>query len=342
MLVKDIMTKKVVTCSPEETISSVLSKMEKYNLHQLPVIDDGEIKGIITLNRIIRHEVDPAKAKVRSLMTNTPLIGPDESIEKAIDLILNSNLRAIPVYDGQLKGIVSEEDLLNNIRIDSIEEGKKCIYVNENDTVGKVRKIMYENDVSRVPVMGEKGFVGIVRSFDFIKFLRAKQKYESYAQGLSSEESVRMDDILVKTIMSKPVVVKKLSASQILKKFKGNEDVLVNGCIITPKDILRAYVKKRKVKPNIIIIGEKNEEIYKECENLINKISHAVNVHAMKIHTESHHRKKKIYSIRIQLVTDVGTFISTKAIGWDLLSVVQDSLKKVEREFWKKYKRIKK
>lgn len=50
---KEVMTKEVVTVSPDESISSVTEKMERYNISALPVIDDdGAILGIVTSDLI--------------------------------------------------------------------------------------------------------------------------------------------------------------------------------------------------------------------------------------------------------------------------------------------------
>jgi len=49
----DIMTKDVKTCKSNETIESIASKMKKYDISSLPVVDDDyKLKGIITTDQI--------------------------------------------------------------------------------------------------------------------------------------------------------------------------------------------------------------------------------------------------------------------------------------------------
>jgi len=84
MLVKDVMTKNVVTCTTDDNISTALGKMQKHKIHQLPVIEKKSLKGILTLNRVITSEADPYTTKVSNVMISTPTVEPDENIEKII------------------------------------------------------------------------------------------------------------------------------------------------------------------------------------------------------------------------------------------------------------------
>jgi CBS domain-containing protein len=49
----DLMTKKVITADPEDTIESVVDTMVKHHIKRIPVVEDGKIKGIITASDII-------------------------------------------------------------------------------------------------------------------------------------------------------------------------------------------------------------------------------------------------------------------------------------------------
>ena len=49
MYVKDHMTKKPVTVTPDTSVSTVLDIMQKGHFHRVPVVDEnGELKGLIT------------------------------------------------------------------------------------------------------------------------------------------------------------------------------------------------------------------------------------------------------------------------------------------------------
>jgi len=52
--VEDIMSRRVVTCDPDEKIIDALLRMVKYKLRRLPVIKDKKLFGEITLHQLIR------------------------------------------------------------------------------------------------------------------------------------------------------------------------------------------------------------------------------------------------------------------------------------------------
>ena len=52
--VADAMTKKVVTCSPKDTVEAVATILHDKKLRMLPVIDDEKVVGVITRADIMR------------------------------------------------------------------------------------------------------------------------------------------------------------------------------------------------------------------------------------------------------------------------------------------------
>lgn len=54
----DIMTSPIVCVGPNETINQVIEKMKKFKIRRFPVVDGGEIVGILTNNDISRFSPD--------------------------------------------------------------------------------------------------------------------------------------------------------------------------------------------------------------------------------------------------------------------------------------------
>ncbi len=52
--VKKIMTKDVVTITPNKDIVKAIEVMNKYNIRHLPVVDDGKLVGFLTLKDILK------------------------------------------------------------------------------------------------------------------------------------------------------------------------------------------------------------------------------------------------------------------------------------------------
>ncbi len=51
--IKDVMTTKLITCKPNDTVRDILTIMKKYRFRRIPVLEKGVIVGEITLKIII-------------------------------------------------------------------------------------------------------------------------------------------------------------------------------------------------------------------------------------------------------------------------------------------------
>ena len=160
MQISQIMTKNIISCDQNELVSQALSKMRQNKVHQILVMDGKELKGMLLLNDIIKRESDMSVTKVSNMMKPVPRTCSDISIEDAADLIVNANVRALPVVDSELIGVVSETDIISNINVNfDIEKiSRPCYSVSFNDNIGKVKNIFVQKNVSRVPIINAGGW----------------------------------------------------------------------------------------------------------------------------------------------------------------------------------------
>lgn len=56
-LVEDVMTKEVETCSPGETLISVLKRMTAGRFRHMPVVDGDKLLGMITIGDVINYRL---------------------------------------------------------------------------------------------------------------------------------------------------------------------------------------------------------------------------------------------------------------------------------------------
>jgi CBS domain-containing protein len=65
IVIEPVMSKKVVTCGPDDTVSFALKLMRDARVHRLPVVDDaGKLVGVLSLSDISREiEIDSAGAR---------------------------------------------------------------------------------------------------------------------------------------------------------------------------------------------------------------------------------------------------------------------------------------
>ena len=123
--VSDIMTTKVVTCSPEDEIEKIWRLMQETRFAGLPVVKDGKLVGIVTQKDLLESGVSlpgfesskgrfRSSPKVSSLMkTNVTAVLPSTKVIKVAKVMVSKDIGRVPVkYEkGLLIGIVDREDV---------------------------------------------------------------------------------------------------------------------------------------------------------------------------------------------------------------------------------------
>lgn len=126
-VVEKWMTREVITVPPHEKIIDAFELMQGRGIRHLPVIDDGELKGLVT-DRDIRLALIPsplatpedrvyhlgALERVDEIMTTDLFtVAPNTTIEEAAKLMAQHKIGAVPVVSqGKLVGILTETDIL--------------------------------------------------------------------------------------------------------------------------------------------------------------------------------------------------------------------------------------
>jgi len=65
--VEQLMTKDVVTCSPEDGVQQLMHKMTAGRFRHLPVIEDGDLVGIISIGDVVKHRLEELEAETHLL-----------------------------------------------------------------------------------------------------------------------------------------------------------------------------------------------------------------------------------------------------------------------------------
>ncbi len=130
MLIKDIMTRDVITLNIDDSFCKVADIFQKKNIRHLPVVNSqGEILGIISqsdLNRIaspqkkeqgdyLYSSEDLCKYVLgQHLIQKILTLSPEDSLETAVELMARMKLGCIPIVgpDGKVAGIVTPVDMM--------------------------------------------------------------------------------------------------------------------------------------------------------------------------------------------------------------------------------------
>ena len=113
--------------------------------------------------------------KVKEIMKKAVATEKDMSVEKARELMTNRHLSSlIFVNKGEIKGIITEEDILKSIhskkQISQIMS-KKVITVDPEEKIEEAARIMRDNKISILPVKEKKGLVGIISAGDLLSVM---------------------------------------------------------------------------------------------------------------------------------------------------------------------------
>ncbi|WP_313891892.1 CBS domain-containing protein [Psychrobacillus sp.] len=114
MNVKDVMSKDVATCHPQDYVSEVADQMRTLDIGCLPVISEKKLVGMITDRDIVTRSVAKnVKSKVEDVMTKSIIsVSPDDSTAEASIVMARNQVRRLPVIEqGKLVGFVSLADL---------------------------------------------------------------------------------------------------------------------------------------------------------------------------------------------------------------------------------------
>ncbi len=67
MEVHDLMTREVVSCKPTDTISEVMRVMTTRRFRHLPVMEDGALKGMISIGDVVKYRLEETEMEARVL-----------------------------------------------------------------------------------------------------------------------------------------------------------------------------------------------------------------------------------------------------------------------------------
>lgn len=120
--VKSVMTDEVISIAPQLAVDVAIETMNSNDVRRLPVLGEtGRLMGIITLYDAMLAMPEGASfadfsgdiPSVRDVMTDyVYTVGPDDSIAKAAQIMLNQQVGGIPVVDDrEVVGIITESDL---------------------------------------------------------------------------------------------------------------------------------------------------------------------------------------------------------------------------------------
>lgn len=127
MLVKNWMTKDVITVNLHDPMYKAAQLMKEHDITMLPVMEKNKLVGIVTDGDIKKASASSAttlevhellylisRIKVKEIMTPNPITVPvDYTVEEAAEVLLFNKINGAPIldYEKKLVGVITEKDL---------------------------------------------------------------------------------------------------------------------------------------------------------------------------------------------------------------------------------------
>jgi len=159
MRIRDVMTKNPITVDSETLVLDAQRIMKENSIRRLPVVDKGNLVGIVTQHDLLQASPSPAtslsihelnyllaKMKVKEVMKKNPItLSPDTPFEEALRFGQDKKIGSFPVMDkGKLVGIITESDIVRFLTraLGLREEGSRVTIEGLGGKFGDLEKII--------------------------------------------------------------------------------------------------------------------------------------------------------------------------------------------------------
>jgi len=127
MLVKNWMSKNVITGDAEDSMDMATRLMKENKINMLPVLKKGHLVGVITDRDLKRASASDAtsleihellylltRIKIKTIMSENPITVPEDyTVEETAEVLLQNGISGAPVVDqkGNIVGVITQTDI---------------------------------------------------------------------------------------------------------------------------------------------------------------------------------------------------------------------------------------
>ncbi len=233
VLASDIMSSPVYVIGPKDTVAYVRNLMIKHKISRCPVLDNGQLKGIVTKKDLAyrlrqsepiwrRRPID--RIPVEVLMHPDPITVPVSApVQKIAKIMIENSISGVPVEnDGEVVGIVTKFDILGSELVAALKANAADLLrtvetVSRYHSLDHVIDMMSEQNDKVVVINNDGTIAGIITESNIAFFTYMNEKTELPERDvrfLRREESggrkwfrhVVDVSAIAEDVMSRPVV----------------------------------------------------------------------------------------------------------------------------------------
>ena len=353
------MSTRPITVSVDAPVSRALALMDAQSVHEIPVLRDRRLAGMITFDAIARRTNLPLSTKVEHLMVIPPFLTVATLYPELAEQLLAVGLRGAPVVGkrGDLLGLVSRTDLVRALPNIPELAGRPV-----TDVASPVSLVLQEDDPCSplftqirlledhpLPVVNRRGrLVGAVGIADLGRVLWRRE-----APGKrDAKRSGRSGTMLIGMVMHTPALTVEPTATagdaaRAMSKARVSSAFLSEAGrptgIVSQADLLGLAVGRGEPSgPSTLsdvhvqihgLRGAGDPEILAEVDQLLAKglrhISHHARPTFLSLHVSPHSARPGDATVHIRLHTDRGVFYATET-GWNFFASVTGALDDIQ------------
>lgn len=257
MKVRDVMTQAIVTVAKDRNLKDVLSLMGQHNITKIPVVEDGDLQGIVTdgkiadkLGRIHNKLIQTTTLHASSVMEKDFLIAhPDQDLAILLVDVGKPGLTMVPVVQGKkLVGIVTKADLLKLVQsqqkvseimkteVRSVSPGERLVHA---------RRLILDHEVARLPVLEGGRVQGIIAEHEIASAFAGFKQADAHVQRTNIRDLEVGPYMVRKVVTGRPDMSVKEAAQVMMREHVGGLPIVgdngqIQG-IVTRTDLIRTY-----------------------------------------------------------------------------------------------------
>jgi len=347
--VKSLISKATVI-EPSDTLSSVINKISKNNAYDVFYLNG---KSTLSTNiRALLNAKNITEMKVESFLYPIPYLTPNDSVQKAANIISHYRIREVPIVQkNKIVGVITVQRILKLL---STKDNKwikanliytqNPIVISSDETLSNARRIMTSKRLDHLPVMNNGKIKQVLTSAHILEYILPQERQGKKSVGVRTLHKLESKIGNIGTTRF-PQCTPNDNLNYIVNlMLKTN----TSGCLVNLWDNLRGIITFRDIlgllaskietpiplyivglpedQKNVNLISKKFEDTLKRVQKVYSEI-HEARVSIKQQRTGN--KKEGTYEVSIMITTSHHAPLIFSSVGFDLSEVLEELSQKL-------------
>ena len=172
MDIQDIISTDYVEFSSDTPVSKLAGAFDDPEVKGIVVTEAGEFKGVVTRRQLVSSHRNPGE-KAGSIVWHTPKVEPKDDVRDVAQLMIDSQSRLLPVFEGRnMVGVVTGDAMLEAVEefLDAATVADAMstdlVTVGPDSSFGEALHLLREHAITHLPVVENGSPIGMVSLHD--------------------------------------------------------------------------------------------------------------------------------------------------------------------------------